>query len=229
MCFTLFISLPCGFRHADDNHDDNRPEIREGCNRPRKKASKSQKPYSGYPLAAHPNGQWCKTIRGKVHFFGVWHDSDAALTKYLDSRDDLQAGRVPRLSQMGNATTADMVNAWLATCDHQRAAGELQPITFDGYVRLGKMIVDQFGRNTDPKQLRPADFASFRLAVAKKYSQSRISKVVAVCRMLFKWAYDSELLSVMPRFAPDLFVATNKAMRIEKVKNGKKLSSAKEV
>jgi hypothetical protein len=36
-------------------------------------------PRASFPLTAHPNGQWCKKIRGKVHFFGVWLDPDAAL------------------------------------------------------------------------------------------------------------------------------------------------------
>jgi hypothetical protein len=35
---------------------------------PRKKPVK---PRASFPLAAHPNGQWCKKIRGKVPFFGV--------------------------------------------------------------------------------------------------------------------------------------------------------------
>lgn len=32
---------------------------------------KPSKPYPSFPLTAHLNGQWCKKIRGRVHFF--WH------------------------------------------------------------------------------------------------------------------------------------------------------------
>jgi hypothetical protein len=38
-----------------------------------------RKPYPTFPLTAHPNGQWCKKIRGKVHFFGVWGDPETPL------------------------------------------------------------------------------------------------------------------------------------------------------
>ena len=54
---------------------------------PRRK--KPAKPRASFPLTAHPNGQWCKKIRGKVHFFGVWSDPDAALAAYLRVAADL--------------------------------------------------------------------------------------------------------------------------------------------
>ena len=164
-----------------------------------------------------------------MHFFGVWADPDAALAKYLSERDDLQAGRIPRRLSATTLTVGDTVNLWLKRCDDLRGAGELQPVTFSDYKRCGAVIVEHFGRNTDPEQLRPMDFAAFRLAVAAKYSQSRISKMVIVCRMIFKWAFESEHLVRMPRFGPDFSVATNRAKRIERASRGKKLLSLTEI
>ena len=57
--------------------------------------TKPAKPYQEFPLTAHQNGQWCKKIKGKVWFFGVWSDPDAALRKYLDEVDEIQAERDP--------------------------------------------------------------------------------------------------------------------------------------
>ena len=59
---------------------------------------KPRKPYPSFPLTAHNNGQWCKKIRGKVHFFGVWNDTEAALDNYLRVAADLHAGRQPSAS-----------------------------------------------------------------------------------------------------------------------------------
>lgn len=196
---------------------------------PLDKTTKPKKPYAEFPLTAHANGQWCKKIRGKVYFFGVWGDAKAAVGKYLDQRDDLQAGRTPRLSSKGKPTTADVVNLWLKRCDDQREAGELQAVTFADYFAIGTFIVAHFGRHTDPEQLRPTDFAAFRLKVAAKYSQSRISKMVVVCRMIFKWAFESEHLERMPRFGPDFSIASSKAKRVERAGRAKKLFTADDV
>ena len=51
--------------------------------RTHKQRKKPSKPYPSFPLTPHNNGQWCKKIRGRIHFFGVWEDSDAALQRYL--------------------------------------------------------------------------------------------------------------------------------------------------
>jgi hypothetical protein len=57
----------------------------------RKKRDKPPKPHKGFPLTAHDNGQWCKKIRGKLHYFGPWGDWQAALAVFREPREDLYA------------------------------------------------------------------------------------------------------------------------------------------
>jgi len=91
---------------------------------PKPKLKKPPKPTADFPLTARPNGRWCKKIKGKVHFFGVWSDPVAARDKYLDERDDLQAGRIPkRLSPGEKPTTADLVNSFLERSELRVKAG----------------------------------------------------------------------------------------------------------
>jgi hypothetical protein len=54
------------------------------------------KPYKEFAFFPHPNRQWCEKIRGKPSYFSMWEDHEAALHRYLDDVDDIQAGRDAR-------------------------------------------------------------------------------------------------------------------------------------
>src|SRR5689334_10795676 len=83
-----------------------------------RKPRKPEKPHKDFPLFSHRNGQWAKKVRGKIHFFGVWADPDAALNKWIAEKDDLLAGRVPRLRKPGcrdTLTLEDLITRFLTT------------------------------------------------------------------------------------------------------------------
>jgi hypothetical protein len=86
------------------------------------RGKKASKPFPSFPLTPHNNGQWCKKIRGKIRFFGVWDEPDAALENYLRVASDLHAGRNPVSSNLspGGVTVKDMANHCL---NHQRHKG----------------------------------------------------------------------------------------------------------
>lgn len=45
------------------------------------RAGKPAKPSPDDPLFPHGTRRWAKKIRGRMHYFGVWADADAALRK----------------------------------------------------------------------------------------------------------------------------------------------------
>src|SRR5262249_18279443 len=49
-------------------------------------------------FSPHATRRWATKIRGKLHYFGSWADSDGALKKYLDQKDDLCAEKTPHVS-----------------------------------------------------------------------------------------------------------------------------------
>jgi len=61
----------------------------------RRKRRNPPKPYPSFPLTPHPNGPWCRKIRGEIRFFGVWEDTDTALANHLHVAADLHSGRRP--------------------------------------------------------------------------------------------------------------------------------------
>jgi len=85
-----------------------------------KRRRKPSKPYPSFPLTPHNNGQWCKKIRGKVYFFGIWEDAQAALEHYLRVAADLHAGRQPQLASISadGPTVKQMCNRSFPTLSH---------------------------------------------------------------------------------------------------------------
>ncbi|HIE98194.1 MAG TPA: hypothetical protein EYQ63_14585 [Fuerstia sp.] len=89
-------------------------------------AIKPGKPYKEFPLFPHPNGQWCKKIKGKPWYFGKWEDHEAALHRYLDEVDDIQAGRDPRRQGVvlvsDSVTVAEMLNTFLTSMNQRQVS-----------------------------------------------------------------------------------------------------------
>ncbi|MCI0491779.1 MAG: hypothetical protein L0Z07_02455, partial [Planctomycetes bacterium] len=79
------------------------------------------KPRQDFPLFPHATGRWCKKVKGKHHYFGKVADDPkgtAALQLWLDQRDDLLAGRIPR-TQGDCLTVRDLCNHFLTSKEQQ--------------------------------------------------------------------------------------------------------------
>ncbi|MSQ97661.1 MAG: hypothetical protein EXR98_24360 [Gemmataceae bacterium] len=186
------------------------------------------KPYPDYPLFAHRNGQWAKKIRGRLVYFGLWSDTDGALAKYLEQKDDLHAGRKPRVDPEA-FTVKDLANAFLNHKTAVRETGELSIHTWNDYKRTCDLIVSTFGKQRLITDLRPEDFAAMRKAMAKKWGLQRIAKCIQFVRCVFKYGYDAELIATPVRFGPGFARPSKKAFRIDKAKNGPKLFARDEI
>src|ERR1700722_17276656 len=61
-------------------------KAKEKAPSPAEPQDRPAKPYPDFPLFAHAAGVWAKKIRGKMHYFGPWNDSEGALAKYQEQR-----------------------------------------------------------------------------------------------------------------------------------------------
>ena len=86
-----------------------------------------QKPRPDFPLFPHATGRWAKKVRGKFVYFGKCADDPkgaAALSLWLEQKDDLLAGRVPRPSEDG-LTLRELCNRYLTSKEARVESNEL--------------------------------------------------------------------------------------------------------
>jgi integrase len=189
---------------------------------------KPAKPYPDYPLFPHASGQWAKKLRGKLHYFGVWADSDAALRKYLKQKDALHAGRKP-CPDADAMTVKEVANAFL---NHKKAlldAGELSAHTWAKYKTAADEVIAEFGKGRLVANLDPQDFASLRKRMAKRWGVYRLGDMIQHIRSVFKHGHDSGLLPLPVRFGPGFARPTKKAQRLHRAEQGPKLFTAGEI
>ena len=131
---------------------------------------KVKKPHADFPLTPHPSGRWCKKVRGKLYYFGKLDDSQAALDKWLEQKDDLLAGRTPRSNGEG-LTLRNLANNFLTAKQSLVDTRELSQRTFDDYHATCERLIEAFGKNRLVVDLASDDFNSLRLRWAKPGDQ----------------------------------------------------------
>ncbi len=181
-----------------------------------------------FPLFAHRNGQWCKKIKGRQHYFGVWADPDAALNLYLDQRDDLAVGRTPRTSRDG-LLVRDLLNRFLTAQESTIKSGELGSRTFTTYLRSCKIIAEAFGKNRLADDLATDDFERLRNSLTDTLGPVALGNEVQRTRGIFKYAYDCGLIDRQTRFGPGFKKPPAKTIRLARNARGPRMFEADEI
>jgi len=193
---------------------------------------KPAKPYADFPLFPHASGRWAKKIRGKFHYFGKWDDWKSALEKYLDQKDDLHAGRVPR-SNRGMLTIRQLCNEFLNLKKNQNDTGELSSRTFSDYHKTCKRIISQFGKERAVEDISSSDFSEWRSSLSRTLNATSLGNTITRIRTVFKFGYDAELIDRPVRFGPGFKRPSRKAQRLTRQKkqadHGKRMFEAGEL
>ncbi|MCH7989180.1 MAG: hypothetical protein IID46_08520, partial [Planctomycetes bacterium] len=190
---------------------------------------KPRKPSKDFPLFPHAAGVWAKKVCGKLRYFGPWDDPQAALSRWLEEKDDLLAGRTPRVKQPDELTVKHLADAFLTAKMDRYENGELTAATFREYRTICQHAADVFGKDRAVSDLGVSDFDALRRSFAKRHGANRLGKDIRVIRMLFKFGYDAELLDRQIRFGPNFKEPSKKTKLRERRKKGRKDFNADEL
>jgi integrase len=193
--------------------------------------SSSRKPHPNFPLTLRESdGRWQKKIKGKFYYFTG--TAQEALDEWLRVKDDLLAGRKPR-EKDGAITVLEVCDRFLVAKRRQVDEGSLKQLSWKDYKATCDRIIAHLGKTRAAADLRAEDFEEYRAKVAKNWGLVATSNEVNRVRVVFKYAYDSDLLSRPLKFGPQFKRVPKKASKKHKAKHvaehGKKLLEAADI
>lgn len=193
---------------------------------------------TGVRMTAHRNGQWCKKIAGKLHYFGPWDDPEGAVARYRKHSADLHQGiDAPTSPSSGEITIEGLANAYLAhrepdvissrerTDDrHDTAIG---PAQFNRYKRAGQHVMDVLGKQANADDLRPSHWMKVKAHLVRKYQPYTVAGVITDIKTIWTWGHNSEHLTNPPRFGDDFQIKNRKRVlrRVKRANAGKMLDA----
>jgi integrase len=189
--------------------------------------TKPEKPRPDWPLTPHPNGQWSKKLRKRVYYFGPWNDPDGALKRYLDTRDDLLAGRTPRARNDDRATLLTLSNEFLTLKQHKVDTGELSPRTFGEYKTTCQRLMDVLGKHIVVEEIQPQDLLKVRKSLSKTRGVVALGNEIGRVRVVLNFAYQEGIIDRPVRFG-ESFRKPSKATK-RKSKASRELASGKKL
>lgn len=195
---------------------------------PRRKRAKCP---SEFPLWKHKNGQWCRKVKKRFHYFGkVADDPDgqAALEEWLRVKDDLLAGRTPRPHNDG-LTILQLCTKFLTAKSNLVESGELSARTLRQYHSTADLLVRLMRGDRLVTDIRPEDLEGLRAKLAKGRGPVALGNEITVVRMIFRFAYEQGLIDQPIRYGSSFQRPTRKTLRQERAKKGLRMFEAREL
>jgi integrase len=203
--------------------------VKKSTKRPARGQSASRS--SDFPLWKHPSGRWCRKIKKRFHYFGhVADDPDGkqALEQWLAVKDDLLAGRTPRVQNDG-LTVLQLCTRFLTAKSDLVESGELSARTLRQYHASADLLVRLLRADRLVTDLRPEDFTDLRAKLAKGRGPLALGSEITVVRMIFRFAYEQDLIERPIRYGSGFHRPTRKTIRQERARKGLRMFEAQEL
>lgn len=195
------------------------------------KPAKHPKPHPDFPLFPHDTGRWAKKVRQKLHYFGKIEgdeDGQAALAKWLEQKDELLAGRTPRVKGDG-LSVVDLCERYLTNRKSLCDAGEIATRTFDRYYKTCEYLVSALGKSRLVDDLRPEDFQSLRASMTKRWGPVALGNEIQMIRTVFRFGYENGLTDKPVRFGSMFDKPSAKVIRATRAASGPQMFTPDEI
>jgi len=149
------------------------------------------------------------------------------LTRYLDVKDDLHAGRTPRPTE--KFILRDLCNHYLATNKHYLENGEIATRTFQDYYRTCGKLLNHFGKACLVEDLMPDDFNAYRRNLAKTLGHVALGNEVQRTRTVFHYAWKEGLIDKPVRFGSTFRRPSRRVIRQSRNERGPRMFEAEEI
>jgi integrase len=212
----------------------------------RRKAGPAQPkdPFPDFPLGASTAGWWVKRIRGKLHYFGPWYKVrngqierlpddgwQAALELYNAQKEDLHAGRIPRVKKIGGEglTVGELRGRFLTAKSRALDAGEITRSTYFEYRQIADLLMAAFGEKRPVDDLAADDFSALRADLAKRWGPIRLGNGIVRVKSIFKYAFEQGLIDKPMRYGAEFKPPSASVKRRHRAKNGERMIEADEI
>src|SRR5262249_21771595 len=108
-------------------------------------------------------------------------------------------------------------------------SGELTKRSWQDYKAACDLCVSRFGKGRLVADLDPEDFAALRNKMAKKWGPVTLGNVIQRIRVVFKFAWDNDLIDRPVRYGQGFKRPSRKVLRIDRARKGPKMFTADEV
>ena len=151
-----------------------------------------------FPLTRHPTGQYCKKIKGKIHYFG--RDKKKALEKYLDQAAYLHGGQKPATTGASGTTSINELCDLYLRYQHSKVlAGDLTPRHYSDQTRGLCQLVSFLGEGRKIRNISTLDLQSYKRRLQGQYSSAhRLNLHIGVMKAMFHWARRNDILEHIP-------------------------------
>ncbi len=151
-----------------------------------------------FPLTLHTTGQYCKKIKGKMHYFGK--DKKQALERYLEQAAFLHNGKAKMFKTTnGNMTLRSLCSIYL---QHQQAKANSAEIAFRHYadqISCLKKFMSFIGQHRKINEISTLDLQNYKRKLKRACNSAhRMNLHISIMKTMFHWAKKNDILDYIP-------------------------------